>query len=65
MSGARPEEDTVRDDDRRASAGLEEAEEEGEEEQLGLLRLHVLEQGLGRRLVVEAAWKGGFARTSE
>ena len=45
-------------DDRGAAAGLEQAEKEGEEEQFCLLRLHLLEQDLGRRIVVEAAGEG-------
>jgi hypothetical protein len=55
---ARAEQHAVGHDDRRAAAGLEQAQEEREEEQLGLLGLDDLQQVLGRVLVVEAAGEG-------
>ena len=51
---ARPEQHAVGHDHRRAAARFQEAQEEREEEQLGLLRLDNLQQVLGRVLVVEA-----------
>jgi len=45
-------------DHRGAAAGLEQAQEEREKEQLGLLGLDDLEQVLGGVLVVEAAGEG-------
>ena len=55
---ARSEEHAVGHDDRGASSCLEKAEEEGEEQQLGLLRLDDLLQILSGVLVVEAASEG-------
>ena len=55
---ARPEEHAVGHDDGGAAAGLEQAQEEREEEQLGLLGLDDLLQVLGGGLVVEAAGEG-------
>ena len=54
----RAEEHAVGHDDRGASAGLEQPQEEREEEQLGLLRLDDLLQVLGAVLVVERAGEG-------
>ena len=54
----RAEEHAIRHDDGGASAGLEQAQEEGEEEQLGLLRLHDLLEVLGAVLVVERPGEG-------
>ena len=51
----RAEEHAVGHDDGGASAGLEQAQEEGEEEQFGLLRLDDLLEVLGVVLVVERA----------
>ena len=57
MRIARPEEYAVGHDDGGAAAGLEQAQEQGEEQQLGLLRLDDLLQVLGGGLVVETARK--------
>ncbi len=54
---ARPEEYAVGHDDGGAAAGLEQAQEQGQEQQLGLLRLDDLLQVLGGGLVVETAGK--------
>ena len=54
---ARSEEHAVGHDDGGATAGLEQAEEEREEQQLGLLGLDDLLQILGGGLVVEASCK--------
>ena len=54
----RAEEHAVGHDDGGASAGLEQAQEEGEEEQLGLLGLDDLLQVLGGVLVVERSGEG-------
>ncbi len=61
MRLARTEQHTVWDDDRGASAWLEQFEEQGDEEQLGLLGLDDLQQVLRGVLVVEAAgeWRFG------
>ena len=58
MRVGRAEEHAVGHDDGGASAGLEQAQEEGEEEQFGLLRLHDLLEVLGAVLVVERPGKG-------
>ena len=55
MRLGRAEEHAVGHDDRGAAAGLEQAQEEREEEQFGLLGLDDLLQVLGGGLVVEAA----------
>ena len=52
------EQHAVRHDDGRAAAGLEQAQEQGEEQQLGLLGLDDLQQVLGGVLVVEGAGEG-------
>ena len=57
MRVARPEEYTVGHDDGGAAAGLEEAQEQGKEQQFGFLRLDDLLQILGGGLVVETARK--------
>ena len=54
---ARPEEYAVGHDDGGAAAGLEQAQEQGQEQQFGLLRLDDLLQVLGSGLVVETARK--------
>ena len=53
----RAEEHAVGHDDGGASAGFEQAQEEGEEEQLGLLRLDDLQEILGGVFVVERSGK--------
>ena len=58
----RAEEHAVGHDHRGAAAGLEQPEEQGEEEQLGLLRLDDLEEVLGGALVVE---RSGERRVGE
>ena len=57
MRLARPEEYAVGHDDGGAAPGLEQAQEQGNEQQLGLLRLDDLLQVPGGGLVVEAARK--------
>ena len=54
------EEDAVGHDDCRPPAHAEEAEKEGEEEELGLLGLDYAEEVLGGGLVVEATREGGI-----
>ncbi len=58
MRVGRAEEDAVGHDDGGASAGLEQAQEEGEEEQFGLLGFDDLLEVLGAVLVVERAGEG-------
>ena len=53
------EQNSIGHDDGGASAGLEQAQVEGEEEQFGLLRLHDLEQILRAVFVVERSGEGG------
>ena len=57
MCRARAEQHAVGHDHRGASAGLQQAQEEREEEQLGLLGLDDGQQVFGRVLVVQAAGK--------
>ena len=58
MRRAGAEQHAVGHDHRRAPTGLQEAQEEREEEQLGLLGFDDLQQILGGVLVVEAAGEG-------
>jgi hypothetical protein len=55
---AAAEQHAVGHDDRRAAARLEQAQEQREEQKLGLLGLDDLQQVLGRVLVVQAAGEG-------
>jgi hypothetical protein len=55
---AAAEQHAVGHDDRRAPAGLEQAQEQGQEQQLGLFGLDGLLQVLGGVFVVQAARKG-------
>jgi hypothetical protein len=58
MRGAGAEQHAIGHDDGSTATGLEQAQEEGEEEQFGLLGLHYLLQVLSTVLVVERAGEG-------